>query len=99
MATLTVSYPLTPGARFDADYYVATHLPLVREKWAAFGLTEAAALLPDQNEPPFAALALLHFETRDGIERALISPEADAVFGDLVNFTDIKPVPMLAKQG
>jgi len=35
MATLVVTYPLTGGALFDSDYHVRSHLPLVRQKWAA----------------------------------------------------------------
>lgn len=99
MATLVVTYPLTEGARFDAGYYAATHIPLVRAKWAAYGLVTATALLPDQDAPPFAAIALLVFTDRAAIEAALASPEAGAVFGDLPNFTDIAPQPMFTKTG
>jgi uncharacterized protein (TIGR02118 family) len=98
MGTLVVTYPLTPGARFDADYYVATHLPLVEAQWGQYGLTTASALLPDQDAPPFAAIALLEFVDRADIDRALGSPEAAAVFGDLANFTDIAPQPMFARK-
>jgi uncharacterized protein (TIGR02118 family) len=99
MATLLVTYPLVAGARFDADYYVATHIPLVREKWTAHGLVEAMALLPDQDAPAFAAVALLAFRDRAAIDAALASAEAGDVFGDLPNFTDIAPQPMIARQG
>jgi len=63
------------------------------------GLVEASALLPDQADPPFAAMALLIFCDRAAIEAALASPEATDVFGDLPNFTDIAPQPMFARQG
>ena len=97
MAKLVVTYPATPGARFDVDYYLDTHIPLVRAKWAAHGLSDASALLPDQDDAPFAAIALLGFPDKASIEAALGSPEAEAVFGDLPNFTDIAPQPMFAK--
>ena len=32
MIKVSVFYPNKPGARFDFDYYTATHLPLVRDK-------------------------------------------------------------------
>lgn len=99
MAILLVTYPATVGARFDADYYVTTHIPLVREKWAALGLIDAVALLPDQDTPPFAAVAVLSFRDRSSIDAALASPEAGEVFGDLPNFTDIAPQPMFAREG
>lgn len=99
MATLIVTYPLTPGSRFDVDYYVTRHMPLVREKWTRLGLVVARALLPDQDAPPFAAIALLTFADRAAIEAALASPEAGDIFGDLPNFTDIAPQPMFAREG
>ena len=91
-AALLVSYPATTGARFDRDYYIATHLPLVREKWDPHGLIEAMALFPDDDKPTHVAVALLTF--RDGAARdaALGSDEAAGVFGDVPNFTTIAPV-------
>ncbi len=97
MATLVVTYSLTAEARFDADYYLATHIPLVREKWAPFGLIEAIVHLPDQPKPAYAAVAVLRFRDKDAITAALGSPEARAVFGDVPNFTDIAPQPMIAR--
>ena len=31
--TVTVSYPNTPGSKFDMDYYLGTHLELVGKCW------------------------------------------------------------------
>ena len=46
MAVLVVTYPSREGGRFDADYYAATHLPLVEEKWGQYGLIAARAKNP-----------------------------------------------------
>jgi hypothetical protein len=35
--TITVLYPNTPGSRFDLDYFVNTHIPLVETHWGAGG--------------------------------------------------------------
>lgn len=90
-AALLVSYPASDGARFDRDYYTATHLPLVREKWGAHGLTEAIGLWPDDDAPAHVAIALLTFRDAAARDAALASAEAAAVFGDVANFTDIQP--------
>ncbi len=92
MTTFVVTYPARDGARFDAAYYVATHMPLVRAGWARYGLTSAAPLIPNEPAPAYAAIALLTFETGAALDRALAAPEAATVFGDVANFTDITPV-------
>lgn len=90
-AALLVSYPVTDGARFDRDYYAATHLPLVLEKWGPHGLTDATGLLPDDDAPAHVAVALLTFRDAAARDAALASAEAAALFGDVGNFTDIQP--------
>lgn len=94
MTTLVVTYPARDGARFDADYYVATHIALVREKWTQHGLTSARALMPDEVGPPYLAVALLEFADGAALDRSLASAEAAEVFGDVPVFTDISPVAM-----
>jgi hypothetical protein len=39
MIRVTVSYPNTAGARFDLDYYLTTHIPLVEAKLSGRGST------------------------------------------------------------
>ncbi|MFA6114065.1 MAG: EthD family reductase [Sphingomonas sp.] len=97
MATLVVTYPAQDGAHFDLDYYIDRHLPLVRDTWSKHGLTDARALIPDEVAPAYAAIALLEFSDAAAIDRALGSPEAGAVFGDVTAFTNIAPVPMRAQ--
>lgn len=92
MTTFLVTYPLTDGAKFDVDYYVATHMPLVRDSWTRYGLTSATALIPEEATPAYAAVAVLDFADGAALDAALASPEAPAVFGDVANFTDIAPV-------
>ena len=58
MATLIVSYPEREGANFDADYYTATHIPLVEKHWGPHGLTGAEVLFPQGTQPNRAAVLL-----------------------------------------
>lgn len=91
---LFVTYPATPGAKFDRDYYVATHIPLVKEKWTRHGLTEANAMFPDAPDADILGSALLLFRDAGARDAALGSPEAAEVFGDVPNFTDLQPAAM-----
>lgn len=88
---LLVSYPARPGARFDHDYYLASHFPLVRAHWDPHGLIDAVALRGEDEEPANVAVALLTFRDAAARDAALASAEAATVFGDLANFTDIQP--------
>lgn len=90
-AALLVSYPASVGARFDHDYYVATHFPLVRANWDRHGLVDAVAMKAEDDDPANVAVALLTFRDGGARDAALGSAEAATVFGDVPNFTDIQP--------
>ncbi len=46
MTTMYVTYPGDAGTRFDRDYYVRHHLPLVMACWGPLGLESCAAFWP-----------------------------------------------------
>lgn len=92
MTTFVVTYPAQDGARFDADYYIATHVPLVREKWAQYGMIAITEHIADEPEPAYLMIAVLEFGSGAALDSALGSPEAADVFGDVPNFTSIAPV-------
>ena len=96
MNILTVTYPRSEGGTFDYDYYEATHLPLVAEKWGNAGLKGAEALrglaAPDGGPPAFFAIAMIRFESSDALKAAMGSPAAGQIIGDIPNFTNVQPV-------
>jgi uncharacterized protein (TIGR02118 family) len=91
MAQLFVTYAATAGSRFDRDYYVATHLPLVEREWGSLGLQTAQAYFPAKAGTAHVAVAVLTFADDAAIAAALASPAAQTVMGDVPNFTDIGP--------
>lgn len=91
MANLVVSYPKHDGAKFDADYYRDTHIPLVEKHWGGCGMTGADILWPADDEQPNAAMVVLKFADAASIDSALGSPGTQKVLGDVANFTDIQP--------
>lgn len=90
-AQLFVVYPAGDDKRFDRDYYVAIHLPLVEQSWGPFGLTSAQGFFPREGGP-HEAVAVLSFADEAAIGVALGSDATPGVLGDLANFTDIEPV-------
>ncbi len=92
---VTVSYPFKAGSRFDLDYYMNRHMPMVSELWGPEGLAEAHVLqgtgTPAGEPAPVGVTALLHFASLRAFKSAGKKHGA-AVMGDIKNFTDIEPV-------
>ncbi|MFX1674763.1 EthD family reductase [Paraburkholderia sp. A2WS-5] len=91
MATLIVSYPAVEGLAFDREYYLGTHVPLVRAVWGEFDLHSAEVLFPASGPQPFACVTVLRFNDQAGIDAALSSARTGDVVGDVPNFTNVQP--------
>ena len=95
MMTVAVMYPAAGGATFDHDYYMATHIPLVRRLWEPMGLQEVRVLrgapAPDGTDPAYTTIALLTF-TDPGAFTAAAGRHGAEIFKDIPNFTSGKPV-------
>ena len=96
MPTVSVIYPRHEGATFDFNYYESTHLPLVAARWSGAGLTGAEAFkgtaAADGGDPPFFAIALIHFASADALQGAMGGADAAGIIGDIPNFTNVRPV-------
>lgn len=91
MTTLFVTYPGDAGTRFDRDYYVATHLPLVRDAWGPYGLETAEALFPPGEGAETIAVCVCQFRDEAAVDAALAAPQTAGVMADVRHFTDATP--------
>ena len=91
MVTIYVTYEGTADARFDREYYVDRHLPLVMQHWSRYGLTSVAAFFPAIQQAGTLAICECRFRDEASVDAALSSPEASAVMADVPHFTDIAP--------
>lgn len=100
MAVFTVLYPAAEGAKFDHDYYNATHIPLVKEAFAATGLTGVQVLRGLSGgaggPAPFVAIANITFRDAEALRASLSGPRAAEVMADVANFTDIQPIAQVS---
>ncbi len=98
MILVSVMYPGGSGTRFDMDYYLQRHMPLVSERWSALGLHDykivKAIGTPDGGDAPFQVMALLSFESAQAFASAA-KAHGKEIFGDIPNFTDVQPVVQL----
>jgi len=92
----TVLYPQEDDAKFDMDYYLKKHMPLVMEKFKSHGLKRWEVLEykpgPDGAAPKFSVGATLIFDSPDQMAAAITSEDAKPVFGDIENFSNKAPV-------
>lgn len=100
MVKVSILYPNTPGARFDFDYYLNTHMPMsLRLLGEAIqsASVERGVRAADPDQPP-AFIALCHFvtETAEAFEAAFF-PNAAVLQGDMPNYTDIAPVIQISQ--
>ena len=95
MVKVSVLYPNDDGKKFDMSYYLETHMPLVQKLLG----TACTNIAVDQgiaggtpgSKAPYVAIGHLFF---NNVEDFLSSfgPHANAITGDIPNFTDVTPV-------
>lgn len=93
--TISVLYPNTPGSEFDMDYYLKTHIPLVKDRWSDMGMTDIRAVkgigTADPKTPaPYQVIALVRFDSMQAFQAAGAAHGAE-IMGDIKNFTDTSP--------
>jgi uncharacterized protein (TIGR02118 family) len=96
MMVAAVMYP--KSEKFDLDYYMASHIPLVQRLWSPLGLQSVQVLHglpgPDGGAPTYAYMALLTFTTLEAFGQAA-GKHGPEIFADIPNFTDAKPTIQL----
>jgi uncharacterized protein (TIGR02118 family) len=96
MYILTITYPKSPDATFDFDYFRQKYLPAVGQAFTPFGLGYASVLRGEEmlggGEPAYFATAILSFATEQGARDAVASGGGKALAADIANFTSVTPV-------
>lgn len=93
---VSVIYPNHDGAKFDVDYYLATHTPLVQAVWNPDRIVLVQGDGAATGGPaPFAMIGHFHFASAEAMGAAMAHPRMAELQADVANFTDITPVAML----
>jgi uncharacterized protein (TIGR02118 family) len=95
MIQVAVQYPRTEGAKFDMDYYLSKHMPMVQEKCgdALKSMSVLEGVSGGMGGKPSANIAVgtLTFDSVDAFSAAM-GPHMPEIMGDIPNYTDITPV-------
>ena len=95
MIKVSVLYPHDAAMKFDFDYALKSHLPMVERLLRPIGLQSAwidkGVSAADPKEPaPFVAVNNLLFNTVEEVHQAFMT-HGHEIMGDIKNYTDIKP--------
>jgi uncharacterized protein (TIGR02118 family) len=94
MINLSVLYPHKDGARFDMDYYLTKHMPLVREKCGgavkSMSVEQGLAGVEPNSPPAFVTVTHLGFDSVGELQ-SVMGAHAGELLADVPNFTNIEP--------
>jgi uncharacterized protein (TIGR02118 family) len=96
MIRVSVFYPNSPGKKFDLDYYVNRHMPMVVDLLKPGGLVKAEVdkglgTAQPGAPAPYVCVGHVYFQSVEAFQQAF-GPHADRLMGDIPNYTDIEPI-------
>jgi len=94
MIKISVFYPNDEGKRFDMEYYCKKHMPMVQEKLGAqckgVAVEQGLGGAEPESRATYVAMGHLYFDSVEAF-KASFGPHAEAIMGDIPNYTDIRP--------
>ncbi len=94
MITVNVLYKHSESVKFNMNYYLDTHIPLIRR---LLGSTLKGVLVQQGigggapgSPPDFTVITVLSFASMEAFQAAF-PPHAAEVMADLANFTNVQP--------
>ncbi len=100
MIKVTVLYPNEPAAKFDMEYYINRHMPMIRQKCAPecrrIAAESGLAGGAPGSRAPYIAVGHLTFDSLAAFQKAFI-PHAPEILADVPNYTDIEPVIQISE--
>lgn len=96
MIRVTVLYPKSADSRFDMDYYLSKHTPMVKERLTPLGMVridvdEGVAGFPPDQPATYHVIAYLVFESVEDLQKGM-GAHGGEIMGDIVNYTNVQPI-------
>jgi uncharacterized protein (TIGR02118 family) len=94
MIVATVMYPKSEHSRFDFDYYLTKHIPLLKERLEPLGLKGVRLMhgtgMSDGSSPVFEVVAELEFSSLEALRDAF-ARHGGELMADIPNYTNVQP--------
>jgi len=100
MTKVSVLYPNGANTKFDMNYYLAKHIPMVKQKLGSackeVAVEEGLAGGVPGAAATYVAMAQLAFDSINAFQAAF-GPHAEAIMGDIPNYTNVQPVVQISE--
>lgn len=107
--TTVVGYPAKhpesgEALKFDMEYYVSTHMPLIEKVWGPYGMQSWSIItFPDPcpisgETPSYRVQTTCYFDTVENVKTAFEKGTAETL-PDVVNFSNLYPVVWIGETG
>ncbi len=96
MIRVLVLYPRTEGKRFNQEYYLNHHMPLVKEKLSPLKVEVDLGVDSAAGPPPYLAVSHMVFESREQL-KAAYEAAVQELLEDKEKFTDIEIVRQVSE--
>jgi uncharacterized protein (TIGR02118 family) len=97
---VSVLYPNTTGCKFDMDYYLNQHMPMVQQKLGPackrIAVEEGIAGGTPGMPATYVAMGHLYFDSTDAFQTAF-APHAQAILADIPNYTNTQPTIQISE--
>ncbi|HEY1264237.1 MAG TPA: EthD family reductase [Terriglobales bacterium] len=90
MYYVTVLYPHREGMRFDFDYYMSRHIPMVSRLLRTTIEVTKGIGTPTGTPPVFLYAARIRVRSLNEYQAAIAQHGAE-IIGDMPNYTDVQP--------
>jgi uncharacterized protein (TIGR02118 family) len=99
MIRVSVLYPNSPGAKFDINYYLTKHMPMVKEKsgGACKSMAVEQGIAGGEPGAPATYIAMGHL-TFDSVEafQVVFAQHGQTFLADIPNYTNVQPLIQLS---
>ena len=100
MIKVSVLYPNGANTKFDMNYYLAKHIPMVKQKLGSacknVAVDEGIAGGAPGAAATYVAMAQLAFDSINAFQAAF-GPHAEAIMSDIPNYSNMQPVVQISE--
>ncbi|MHC4560660.1 MAG: EthD family reductase [Planctomycetota bacterium] len=100
MIKFSAFYPNEEGKKFDMDYFLISHIPMIQEKLGDAlkgGAVDQGLGGAEPGSPAtYVAMAHLLFDSVEAFQSSFGS-HAEAIMADIPNYTDIQPTIQISE--